>query len=115
MDFSTLNKNNFTFTNLQKDLPFKKLDEIELGRIYTVNGILFANSKFGERAFVSLKEGINVDLPKSQNDVCHAICKNAEAVEDINEGKCGIKFGKYYSNKFDRECMSVEWVNIDIF
>ena len=116
MDFTTLNTNHSTFTNLQKDLPFKKLDEIELGKIYTVNAILLGKSKFGERAFVSLKEGMNVDLPKGQNDVCKSIIGNADAVKDINEGKCGIKFGKYYSKKFNRECMSVEWVNIaDIF
>ena len=115
MDFTTLNTHYSTFTNLQKDLPFKKLDEIELGKVYTVNAILISNSKFGERPFVSLKEGMNVDLPKGQTDICKAICRNADAVKDINDGKCGIKFGKYYSNKFDRECMSVEWVNIDIF
>ena len=115
MDFSTLNTHCNTFTNLQKDLPFKKLNEIELGKVYTVTAILFAKTKFGERPFVSLKEGINVDLPKGQTDVCKAICGNADAVKDINDGKCGIKFGKYYSNKFDRECMAVEWVNIDIF
>lgn len=113
MDFTTLNPRSKTFNNLQKDLPFKKLDEIELGKVYTVNAILFAKTKFGERAFVSLKEGINVSLPKGQNDVCHSICENADAVKDINDGKCGIKFGKYYSNKYSRECMAVEWVNID--
>ena len=115
MDFKTLNTHRSTFTNLQKDLPFKKLDEIELGKVYTVNAILISKSKFGERPFVSLKEGMNVDLPRSQTDVCKAIIGNADAVKDINDGKCGIKFGKYYSNKFDRECMSVEWINIDIF
>lgn len=113
MDFTSLNTNHSTFTNLQKDLPFKKLNEIELGKVYTVNAILFGKSKFGERPFVSLKEGMNVDLPKGQNDVCKAICGNADAVKDINDGKCGIKFGKYYSKKFNRECMSVEWVNIE--
>ena len=113
MDFSTLNTHHSTFTNLQKDLPFKKLDEIELGKVHTVNAIIIAKSKFGERPFVSLKEGFNVDLPKGQLDVCKVICGNADAVKDINDGKCGIKFGKYYSNKFSRECMSVEWVNID--
>ena len=116
MDFSTLNTNHNTFTNLKKDLPFKKIDEIELGKVYTVNAILFSQSKFGERVFVSLKEGMNVDLPKTQNDICNSICKNADAVADINNGKCGIKFDKYFSNKFNRECMAVEWVNInDIF
>ena len=113
MDFTTLNTNHSTFTNLKKDLPFKKIDEIELGKVYTVNAILFSKSKFGERVFVSLKEGMNVDLPKGQNDVCKSIIGNADAVKDINDGKCGIKFGKYYSNKFNRECMSVEWVNIE--
>ena len=113
MDFTTLNTNRTTFTNLKKDLPFKKIDEIELGKVYTVNAILFSKSKFGERVFVSLKEGMNVDLPKGQNDVCKSIIGNADAVKDINDGKCGIKFSKYHSNKFNRECMSVEWVNIE--
>lgn len=113
MDFSTLNTNHSTFTNLQKDLPFKKLDEIELGKVYTVNAILFAKTKFGERPFVSLKEGMNVSLPKRQCYTCKSIIGNADAVKDINEGRCGIKFTKYHSNKFARECMAVEWVNIE--
>lgn len=113
MDFSTLNTNHSTFTNLQKDLPFKKLNEIELGKTYTVTAILFAKTKFGERPFVSLKEGMNVSLPKGQYDTCKSICGNADAVKDINDGKCGIKFGKYHSNKFNCDCMSVEWVNIE--
>lgn len=113
MDFTTLNTNHNKFTNLQKDLPFKKLNEIELGKVYTVNAILFAKSKFGERPFVSLKEGMNVALPKGQIDVCRSICENSEAVKDINDGKCGIIFDKYFSKKFECECMSVEWLNID--
>lgn len=113
MDFTTLNTNHSTFTNLQKDLPFKKIDEIELGKTYTVNAILFSKSKFGERPFVSLKEGFNVSLPKGQIDTCHSICGNADAVKSINAGKCGVKFSKYHSNRFDRECMAVEWVNIE--
>ena len=113
MDFSTLNTNHNTFTNLQKDLPFKKLKEIELGKVYTVTAILFAKTKFGERPFVSLKEGMNVSLPNGWYDVCKSIIGNADAVKDINDGKCGIKFDKYFSNKFSRECMSVEWVNIE--
>ena len=113
MDFSTLNTNHNTFTNLQKDLPFKKLKEIELGKVYTVTAIIFAKTKFGERPFVSLKEGMNVSLPNGWYDVCKSIIGNADAVKDINDGKCGIKFDKYFSNKFDRECMSVEWVNIE--
>lgn len=116
MDFSTLNTNNSTFTNLQKNLPFKKLNEIELGKTYTVTAILFAKTKFGERPFVSLKEGMNVSLPKGQYGTCKSICGNAEAVKCINDGKCGIKFGKYFSTKFNCDCMAVEWVNIeDIF
>lgn len=113
MDFTTLNTNHSTFTNLKKDLPFKKLDEIELGKVYTVTAVLFAKTKFGERPFVSLKEGINVSLPKGQSDVCHSICSNSDAIKDINDGKCGIKFEKYHSNKFNCDCMSVEWVNIE--
>ena len=113
MDFTTFNTNHNTFTNLQKDLPFKKIDEIELGKTYTVTATLFAKTRFGERPFVSLKEGINVFLPKGQYDVCKSIIGNADTVKDVNDGKCGIKFGKYHSNKFNRECMSVEWVNIE--
>ena len=113
MDFTTLNTNHNTFTNLKKDLPFKKLNEIELGKVYTVTAVLIAKTKFGERPFVSLKEGFNVSLPKGQYDTCKSIRENVYAVKYINNGKCGIKFDKYHSNKFNCDCMSVEWVNID--
>lgn len=116
MDFTKINKV-ATFKNAKKDLPFKKIGNIEQGEIYKVNGIFPYTSKFGQQYFLSLErcgedDFFNFDLPKDQNENAELLIKNAEAVESINKGECGVVIRQYYSKKYKKDCVSIEWVNI---
>ena len=116
MDFTKMNKVIATFKNAKKDLPFKKVNEITLNEVYRVNGVFSVNGKFGIRYFVSLEKDndfFNFDLPTGQNENAKSICSDADSVNAINNGECGIKINTYYSKKYNRECVNVEWVNIE--
>lgn len=118
MDFTKMNKVIATFKNAKKDLPFKKVNEVTLNEIYRVNGVFYVDSKYGVRYFVSLEinnECFNFDLPTGQNETAKAICSDVDSVTAINNGECGIKINTYHSNKYNRECVNVEWVNITPF
>ena len=115
MDFTKINKV-AVFKNAKKNLPFKKISGIEQGEIYKVNGIFPYTSKFGKQYFLSLEYGendfFNFDLPKDQNENAELLLKNEEAIQAINNGECGVAIRQYYSKKYDKQCVSIEWVNI---
>lgn len=119
MSFANLNKVVSTFTNAKKDLPFKKIADVDLSKTYKVNAIFFTNTKFGDSYFVSVEtleganhEAFNVGLPKGQNDTCYDICHDPDLVNAINRGECGIVFSIYYSKKYDKNCTAVTWTDL---
>lgn len=110
-----MNKVVASFKNAKKDLPFKKVNKVTLNEVYKVNGVFYVDSKFGVRYFVSLEKDndfFNFDLPKGQNENAKSICSDEDIVKAINNGECGVKINTYYSKKYNRECVNVEWVNI---
>lgn len=119
MSFANLNKVVANFTNVKKDLPFKKIDKVDLSKTYKVNGIFLAKTKFGDGYFVSVEdnnhEAFNVSLPKGQNDTCYDICHDPDLVNAINRGECGIVFSIYYSKKYDKNCTAVTWTDLFLF
>lgn len=120
MDFTKFNKVVATFKNARKDLPFKKVNEINLNEVYRVNGVFSVNGKFGIRYFVSLfneknNDFFNFDLPIGQNENARMICSDVDSVESINNGECGIIINTYNSKKYNKKCVSIEWVNITPF
>lgn len=115
MDFTKMNKVVATFKNAKKDLPFKKVNEVTLNEIYRVNGVFCVNSKFDIRYFVSLEkdnEFFNFSLPTWQNENAKTICSDVECIEAVNNGECGVIISTYYSKKYNRECVNVQWINI---
>ena len=40
------------------------------------------------------------------------LLKNKEAIEAINKGECGVVINQYYSEHYDKQCVSIEWTNI---
>lgn len=116
MDFTKFNKVNASFKNAKKDLPFRKVDTVDIGTIYRVNGLFGIQGKYGLRYFASLEHNgdlFNFDLPTNQNETCKAICSDKDLVDAINGGFCGLIITTYFSKKFNRECVNVEWVNLE--
>ena len=117
MDFTKINKV-AVFKNAKKDITiFKKIGDIEQGEIYKVNGIFPYTSKFGRQFFLSLErvgenDFFNFNLPKDQAENAELLLRSEEAIRAINAGECGVAIRQYYSKKYEKNCVSIEWVNI---
>lgn len=116
MDFTKINRV-AVFKNAKKDLPFKKIGDIRQGEIYKVNGIFPYESKYGKQFYLSLygfveNDFFNFSIPKYQYENAEFLLKNEEAIEAINKGECGVVINQYYSEKYKKQCVSIEWENI---
>ena len=110
-----MNKVKASFKNAKKNLPFKKVNEVTLNEVYRVNGVFSVNTKLGICCFVSLEKDndfFNFDLPTGQNENAKMICSDVDSVNAINNGECGIIINTYHNNKYNKECVNIEWVNI---
>lgn len=53
-----------------------------------------------------------VNLPAHLVDACRAMLSDNRCVRAINDGKCGFKIYTYRQKRFNKECYSVEWVDL---
>ena len=97
---------------------YKKISEVVddngLDQTYEV-AALFINTKgrFDDHPVVALPQiEALVDLPSHMTSSVSEILSEPEAVADIKAGKVGIKFEKYVSKTYNRECLGCRWVDI---
>ena len=118
MSISSYNKFNRKFDVELKDLSFVKLSDLykeSPDKEYTITG-LFINkkSKFGDRPFVSTPDFL-ADLPAGMLGTVRDMVNDPVVVEAINEGTAGFKVVKYHSNRYNRDCYTVEFVELANF
>lgn len=53
-----------------------------------------------------------VDLPSHMTATVREILQDPDAIAAIEAGKVGIKFEKYTSKTYNRECLGCRWVDI---
>lgn len=53
-----------------------------------------------------------INLPAHLNGVCQEMLNDPLAITAIKSGKLGFKIIPYYKKKFNKECYTVEWVDI---
>ena len=77
-----------------------------------VRGI-YINTKgnFDDAPVVAI-DGRYVNLPSHLTQQCRAILEDKAAIKAINAGTVAFKIRPYYKKKYDRECYTIEWVDI---
>lgn len=110
----TFNTNYAFKINFEKD--FVSLKELRNGyeddHIHLIHGIgVNGKSKYGPHPFLETKDCL-VDLPKHMLETCKQILSDSEMVEEIKEGLIGFKIRTYTDNKFQKECYTIEFVDI---
>ena len=116
-NFSSLNKTNVFSFHPDETAPYVKLKELlqandgDLDKVYTVRALYLNNkSKFGMQCVAALDE-VLVNLPAHKVDDVKAIIAEPEAVDQINDGRCGFKIRAYVdNNNIDR--YTIDWVDI---
>lgn len=112
------------FNAVLNGLSFIKLDDVyrmsedekaTTGKkpVYTITGIYInSKSKFGPRPFVSTPDFL-VDLPSHMLDTAKAMLADQELIDDVNAGKVGFSVRAYFSNKYHKDCYSVDFEDIN--
>lgn len=81
--------------------------------VYKITGIFInSKSKFGPRPFVSTPDFL-MDLPSYQLETVKQMLADDELIKDVNSGKVGFSVRSYYSNKYNKDCYSVEFEDIN--
>ena len=116
MNFTQFNKN--TFEKIEwnvntKDFTFKKLSDFYNQGIKTIQvfGFFFVKSKnYGLQPVAILKDCL-LNLPTHKKDIISDMLKNADCVNAIKNGECGLKLREYRS-KYNKICYDFDFINI---
>ena len=80
--------------------------------IFIVRGIYLNKKGLYEPAPVVALDDCYVNLPSHLYDTCADIISDNLAVAAINDGKVGFRIEKYFQKKYQKDCYSVEWVDL---
>lgn len=111
--------------NHTSPFTFKAGDNFEyysLRQLYENNGAdsvyrvlaLFINDRgsYGDQP-LALTPHYYVNLPQHLLDDVMKIMHDQDAIDQINAGRAGFKIRTYTSNKYKKNCYSIEWVDLN--
>ena len=81
-------------------------------RVYVVRGIYINKKSLYDPSPVIALDDCYVNFPAHLLDVCQEMMSDRSAVDAINEGHCGFRVTKYHQKRFNKDCYSVEWVDL---
>lgn len=123
------------FSNLNKVIASQFVRSPEFAGVSFVNlNVLYANrsadtvykiadmwvnnkSKFGAHAVLGIvnekgEAWYNVSIPAHMTEVINQIISSPDMVQAVNDGKCGFKIRPYHSKAYNKDCYSIEFVDI---
>lgn len=68
--------------------------------------------KFDDSPVLAIEDRY-VNLPSFLTSACRAMIEDEACVKAINEGKCGFTVYKYHQKRFNKDCYSVKWVDLN--
>lgn len=80
---------------------------------FTIRGIYINNKGMFEPTPVAALDDVYVNLPSHLTQACKDMIADPIAVIAINQGRCGFRIEKYHQKKYNRECYSIEWVDLE--
>lgn len=109
------NLNGLEFIKLEDVFKMSEDEKAVSGRkpIYKITGIFInSKSKYGPRPFVSTPDFL-VDLPTHMLETTRQMLADDELIKEVNEGKVGFTVRAYYSNKYHKDCFSINFEDIE--
>ncbi len=127
--FAQLNKtfeSPFTASKLFAEAEFlnlQQLNELLEGRdsVFTIRDFwINPKSKFGEHPVIGVEVPVtdkdtmlyNVSLPSHMTETVRGIIADVQCVQAVNDGHCGAKIRQYHSKTYNKDCYSIEFVDI---
>lgn len=80
--------------------------------VFIVRGIYINNKSLYDPAPVVALDDCYVNLPSHLLAPCKEMINDRLAVDAINEGRCGFRIETYHQKRFNKDCYSVEWVDV---
>jgi hypothetical protein len=80
--------------------------------VFVIRGVYINRKSLYEPAPVVALDDTYVNLPSHLLPACEEMLHDRQAIDAINEGRCGFRIEKYTQKRYNRECYSVEWVDI---
>lgn len=114
---SKYNKGNIIFDIDIKDYDFMdgyKFVEKNGSNVVKIDG-LYINKKglYNDHPVAIIKsEKTLLDLPSHMTATVKDILKDSEAIDLINKGLVGVKAHEYVDNKYHKNCVGFEWVEL---
>ena len=112
MSFAKKRNKGSKFSINTQGFDFKKLYELKDDQVYQVYGVKVFTTKYGDSPAAILKD-CYVNLPKHMADDVYEILVDDDDVDAMKGGKGGLKKRSYNSGKYDRDCIGIEWVDIE--
>ena len=81
-------------------------------RVYVVRGVYINKKSLYDPSPVIALDDSYVNFPAHLLDVCQEMISDRVVVDAINEGHCGFRVTKYHQKRFNKDCYSVEWVDL---
>ena len=82
-------------------------------RVYVVRGIYINKKSLYDPSPVIALDDCYVNLPAHLLDVCQEMMSDRLVVNAINEGQCGFRVTKYHQKRFNKDCYSVQWIDLN--
>lgn len=123
--FASLNKviaSQFVRSAEFGETPFVSLGDLYANRpadaVYTIaDAWINSKSKYGAHAVLGIlnendEAWYNVSIPAHMTEVIQRIIETPEMVEAVNNGACGFKIRMYHSKAYNKDCYTIEFVDI---
>lgn len=115
------------FTSFNKKRLFNvdtsEFDYTKLEDLYKKNGpdweyqlkavYIGTKSEFDPETPMVAIDGFYVNLPVHQLEEIKEMLGNPRAIKAINEGKAGFIIRHYFQKRFNKDCYSAEWIDVD--
>ena len=90
----------------------KATESYEEPPVFVIRGVYINRKSLYDPAPVIALDDYYVNLPSHLLPACEEMLHDRLAIDAINAGACGFRIEKYFQKRYQRECYSVEWVDI---
>ena len=90
----------------------KATESYEEPPVFVIRGVYINRKSLYDPAPVIALDDCYVNLPSHLLPACEEMLHDRLAIDAINAGACGFRIEKYFQKRYQRECYSVEWVDI---
>lgn len=106
------NKGGIKWNINTEGFKYHNLLELSKNETYRIYGFYInTKTKFGAYPVAILCDGF-LNLPQHTLTTVKDMLQDPETVEMIKSGKCGLQVEEYVSAKYNKELLSVKWVDM---